>query len=75
LTLRIVTALKIFEPESARKDTSLGRPVRNVKCYILNPFRLEGVGNEAVRREFGAVEVSLGNAQSSDMQLARSRPL
>lgn len=32
-----VTALKIFEPESARKDTSLGRPVRNVKCYILNP--------------------------------------
>jgi N-(5-amino-5-carboxypentanoyl)-L-cysteinyl-D-valine synthase len=32
-----VTALKIFEPESTRKDTSLGRPVRNVKCYILNP--------------------------------------
>jgi N-(5-amino-5-carboxypentanoyl)-L-cysteinyl-D-valine synthase len=32
-----VTALKIFEPESTRKDTSLGSPVRNVKCYILNP--------------------------------------
>ncbi|KAJ5571757.1 AMP-dependent synthetase/ligase [Penicillium sp. DV-2018c] len=32
-----VTALKVFEPESTRKDTSLGRPVRNVKCYILNP--------------------------------------
>ncbi|CAG7977081.1 unnamed protein product [Penicillium nalgiovense] len=32
-----VTALKIFEPESTRNDTSLGRPVRNVKCYILNP--------------------------------------
>ncbi|KAF9892096.1 hypothetical protein FE257_002502 [Aspergillus nanangensis] len=32
-----VTALKIFEPTSRRTDMSLGRPVRNVKCYILNP--------------------------------------
>lgn len=32
-----VTALKIFDPHSSRTDTSLGRPVRNVKCYILNP--------------------------------------
>ncbi|OAQ67223.1 N-(5-amino-5-carboxypentanoyl)-L-cysteinyl-D-valine synthase [Pochonia chlamydosporia 170] len=31
-----VTALKIFEPESQRLDMSLGRPVRNVKCYILD---------------------------------------
>ncbi|KAL1960531.1 hypothetical protein VTO42DRAFT_7110 [Malbranchea cinnamomea] len=32
-----VTALNIFEPDSVRENTSLGRPVRNVKCYILNP--------------------------------------
>lgn len=32
-----VTALKIFDPDSSRTDTSLGEPVRNVKCYILNP--------------------------------------
>lgn len=31
-----VTALNIFEPTSERKDMSLGRPVRNVKCYILD---------------------------------------
>ncbi|KAL4756294.1 N-(5-amino-5-carboxypentanoyl)-L-cysteinyl-D-valine synthase [Aspergillus foveolatus] len=31
-----VTALKVFGPGSARNNTSLGRPVRNVKCYILN---------------------------------------
>ncbi|KAL2758892.1 hypothetical protein ACRALDRAFT_2017779 [Sodiomyces alcalophilus JCM 7366] len=31
-----VTALNIFEPTSQRKDTSLGRPVRNVKCYVLD---------------------------------------
>ncbi|KAG5207351.1 hypothetical protein GTR04_3010 [Trichophyton interdigitale] len=31
-----VTALNIFEPDSRRENTSLGRPVRNVKCYILN---------------------------------------
>nr|P25464.1 RecName: Full=N-(5-amino-5-carboxypentanoyl)-L-cysteinyl-D-valine synthase; AltName: Full=Delta-(L-alpha-aminoadipyl)-L-cysteinyl-D-valine synthetase; Short=ACV synthetase; Short=ACVS [Hapsidospora chrysogena] len=31
-----VTALNIFEPTSQRKDMSLGRPVRNVKCYILD---------------------------------------
>ncbi|KAL5041721.1 N-(5-amino-5-carboxypentanoyl)-L-cysteinyl-D-valine synthase [Aspergillus fruticulosus] len=31
-----VTALNVFEPGSARNNTSLGRPVRNVKCYILN---------------------------------------
>jgi N-(5-amino-5-carboxypentanoyl)-L-cysteinyl-D-valine synthase len=31
-----VTALNIFEPNSSRKDMSLGRPVRNVKCYILD---------------------------------------
>ncbi|KXX82820.1 N-(5-amino-5-carboxypentanoyl)-L-cysteinyl-D-valine synthase [Madurella mycetomatis] len=31
-----VTALKVFEATSERKDTSLGRPVRNVKCYILD---------------------------------------
>ena len=31
-----VTALNIFEPDSTRKDMSLGRPVRNVKCYILD---------------------------------------
>ncbi|KAH8681976.1 alpha-aminoadipyl-cysteinyl-valine synthetase [Xylariales sp. PMI_506] len=31
-----VTALKIFEPASDRTDMSLGRPVRNVKCYILD---------------------------------------
>ncbi|KAL2008187.1 hypothetical protein VTN00DRAFT_8169 [Thermoascus crustaceus] len=32
-----VTALKVFDPDSSRTDTSLGKPVRNVKCYILNP--------------------------------------
>lgn len=31
-----VTALNIFEPDSERNNTSLGRPVRNVKCYILD---------------------------------------
>ncbi|KAG5983621.1 NRPS protein [Claviceps digitariae] len=31
-----VTALKVFEPDSKRVDTSLGRPVRNVQCYILD---------------------------------------
>lgn len=31
-----VTALNIFEPGSERLDMSLGRPVRNVKCYILD---------------------------------------
>ncbi|KAK2763730.1 NRPS [Arachnomyces sp. PD_36] len=31
-----VTALKIFNPDSERKDRSLGRPLRNVKCYVLN---------------------------------------
>lgn len=32
-----VTALNIFEADSARTNMSLGRPVRNVKCYILDP--------------------------------------
>jgi N-(5-amino-5-carboxypentanoyl)-L-cysteinyl-D-valine synthase len=32
-----VTALNIFEPDSERTNMSLGRPVRNVKCYILDP--------------------------------------
>ena len=32
-----VTALNVFEPDSVRENTSLGRPVRNVKCYVLNP--------------------------------------
>ncbi|DAA74216.1 TPA_exp: Uncharacterized protein A8136_3714 [Trichophyton benhamiae CBS 112371] len=31
-----VSALNIFEPHSKRENTSLGRPVRNVKCYILS---------------------------------------
>lgn len=31
-----VTALNIFEPDSVRTNMSLGRPVRNVKCYILD---------------------------------------
>ena len=31
-----VTAMKIFRPGDQRKDHSLGRPLRNVKCYILN---------------------------------------
>lgn len=31
-----VTALKIFDPDSERKDRSLGRPLRNVKCYVLD---------------------------------------
>ncbi|OCL04842.1 N-(5-amino-5-carboxypentanoyl)-L-cysteinyl-D-valine synthase [Glonium stellatum] len=31
-----VTALKVFEPLSARTDASIGRPLRNVKCYVLN---------------------------------------
>ncbi|KAK2595220.1 hypothetical protein QQS21_007073 [Conoideocrella luteorostrata] len=31
-----VTALNVFEPTSKRQDMSLGRPVRNVKCYILD---------------------------------------
>ncbi|KAG6035714.1 NRPS protein [Claviceps citrina] len=31
-----VTALKAFEPGAERVDASLGRPVRNVKCYILD---------------------------------------
>ncbi|KAI6781567.1 N-(5-amino-5-carboxypentanoyl)-L-cysteinyl-D-valine synthase [Emericellopsis cladophorae] len=32
-----VTALKSFDFNSQRTDMSLGRPVRNVKCYILGP--------------------------------------
>ncbi|BCS19536.1 non-ribosomal peptide synthetase [Aspergillus puulaauensis] len=32
-----VTALNVFERGATRKNMSLGRPVRNVKCYILNP--------------------------------------
>ncbi|KAG6001443.1 NRPS protein [Claviceps maximensis] len=31
-----VTALKVFEPGSKRVDMSLGQPVRNVQCYILD---------------------------------------
>lgn len=31
-----VTAIKIFEPDSPRPNRSLGRPLRNVKCYVLN---------------------------------------
>ncbi|KAG9249803.1 N-(5-amino-5-carboxypentanoyl)-L-cysteinyl-D-valine synthase [Emericellopsis atlantica] len=31
-----VTALKSFDVDSQRTDMSLGRPVRNVKCYILD---------------------------------------
>nr|AAK21902.1 alpha-aminoadipyl-cysteinyl-valine synthetase [Kallichroma tethys] len=31
-----VTALNIFDPASERTNMSLGRPVRNVKCYILD---------------------------------------
>jgi N-(5-amino-5-carboxypentanoyl)-L-cysteinyl-D-valine synthase len=32
-----VTALNIFESDSVRTNMSLGQPVRNVKCYILDP--------------------------------------
>ena len=31
-----VTAMKSFGPEDGRKDRSLGRPLRNVKCYVLS---------------------------------------
>lgn len=31
-----VTALKIFDLESERQDRSLGKPLRNVKCYVLD---------------------------------------
>lgn len=31
-----VTATKFFDVDSVRDDRSIGRPIRNVKCYVLN---------------------------------------
>ncbi|WEW54860.1 PP-binding and AFD_class_I domain-containing protein [Emydomyces testavorans] len=31
-----VTALAVFDPQTRRTNFSLGKPLRNVKCYILN---------------------------------------
>jgi N-(5-amino-5-carboxypentanoyl)-L-cysteinyl-D-valine synthase len=31
-----VTAIKIFQPNDDRPNRSLGRPLRNVKCYVLD---------------------------------------
>ncbi|OXA38152.1 N-(5-amino-5-carboxypentanoyl)-L-cysteinyl-D-valine synthase [Folsomia candida] len=32
----LVTAMKIFDPDTPRVDRTIGKPLRNVKCYILD---------------------------------------
>ncbi|KAE8375538.1 hypothetical protein BDV26DRAFT_294926 [Aspergillus bertholletiae] len=69
-----VTALKIFEPNSTRKDTSLGRPVRNVKCYILNPALKRVPIGATGELHIGGLGISKGYLNRPDLTPTRFIP-
>ncbi|GAB1196184.1 hypothetical protein APSETT444_005451 [Aspergillus pseudonomiae] len=69
-----VTALKVFEPQSTRKDTSLGRPVRNVKCYILNPALKRVPIGATGELHIGGLGISKGYLNRPDLTPTRFIP-
>ncbi|OGM40344.1 N-(5-amino-5-carboxypentanoyl)-L-cysteinyl-D-valine synthase [Aspergillus bombycis] len=69
-----VTALKVFEPESTRNDTSLGRPVRNVKCYILNPALKRVPIGATGELHIGGLGISKGYLNRPDLTPTRFIP-
>ena len=59
-----VTAIKIFETDDRRLNRSLGRPLRNVKCYVL--------GNNLKRIPIGSIgELFVGGQGVSEGYLNR----
>ncbi|PIG84354.1 N-(5-amino-5-carboxypentanoyl)-L-cysteinyl-D-valine synthase [Aspergillus arachidicola] len=69
-----VTALKIFDSDSTRKDTSLGRPVRNVKCYILNPALKRVPIGATGELHIGGLGISKGYLNRPDLTPTRFIP-
>ena len=69
-----VTALNVFEPDATRKNTSLGRPVRNVKCYILNPSLKRVPIGATGELHIGGLGISKGYLNRPDLTQQRFIP-